>query len=199
MFNNISSALEFVKSSSYLLIFILMIIEGPLITTASALAASMGYLNIYLIIIMSLFGDITGDVIHYYVGHYFRKKIIEGYVKNKGIKESSIKKLEGKIHNNLWKSVFLIKITPPLSTPGLLLVGASRLNFSRFILVSIITTLPLTIFYTTLGYYFGFAIKGVLNYLSMGEYILFFIILFLGMSYFLYKYMYKQITKRLGV
>ena len=39
----------------------------------------------------------------------------------------------------------LIKATPPLSTPGLLLIGASRVNFSRYILVSIVTTIPIKV------------------------------------------------------
>lgn len=175
-----------------------MVIEGPITTTIAAFAASVGIFNIYLIFILSLLGDVTGDVIHYYFGFILRRTVIERYIKKHGIKKSAIKKLESKIHNNFFKSMMVIKITPPLATPGLLLVGASKVPFSKYLFGSLITTMPLTIFYTTLGYYFGFAIKQVLDYFKMGQYILFFILLLLVLIYFVYKFIYRKIAKRLN-
>ncbi len=198
MFDNFSSASTFVQSSGYLIIFIAMVIEGPIITTAAAFASSIGYLNIYIIIILSLLGDITGDIIYYYLGHSLRGTFVENYIRKHNIKKTTIKKLEGKIHNNLWKSMVLIKATPPLSTIGLLLIGASRIRFSRYILASIITTLPLTIFYITIGYYFGFAVKQILDYLEMGEYAIFFAIITLIILYYLYRFIYKKVVRKLS-
>ncbi|MFA5259151.1 MAG: VTT domain-containing protein [Candidatus Pacearchaeota archaeon] len=192
-----ASVLSFVPSGGYLLIFIAMVIEGPSITAAAAFAASLGYLNIFIIFFLSLAGDLTGDCIHYYFGRFLRKKVIDGYMKSHGIKKGQVNKLEKKIHNNLWKSMMIIKMTPPLSTPGLLLIGASKVDFRRYLLNSLIATLPLTIFYTCLGYYFGFAVKNVLGYFEMGQYALFFIILAVIMVFFLYKVVYKKILKRI--
>ncbi len=45
-----SSALSFALSHGYVLIFLIMIIEGPFITTAAAFAASLGYFNIFIIL-----------------------------------------------------------------------------------------------------------------------------------------------------
>jgi len=194
---DLSSVSTFVQSSSYILIFIAMVIEGPSITTAAAFAASLGYLNIFIIFFLSLAGDLTGDCLHYYFGRVLRKKVIDSYMKNHGIKKAQINKLEKTIHNNLWKSMMIIKMTPPLSTPGLLLIGASKVNFRKYLLNSLIATLPLTIFYTCLGYYFGFAVKNVLSYFKMGQYAVFFIIIAMVIVFFLYKVVYKRIIKRI--
>ncbi len=196
MFTNFSSVLDFVKSSSYFLIFIAMIIEGPMVTASAAFAASLGYLNIYLIFVLSLLGDLTGDIIHYYFGRLLRKTVIERYIKKKGINNSQIKKLDEKIHNNLWKSMMLIKMTPPLSTPGLLLIGASRVPVLRYMIISLITILPLTIFYTALGFYFGFAAKTILDYFKIGEYALFFVILIV-IIFLLYRLVYKKVMAKI--
>jgi membrane protein DedA with SNARE-associated domain len=196
MLTNFSSILDFVKSSSYFLIFLAMIIEGPMVTASAAFAASLGYLNIYLIFLLSLFGDLTGDIVHYYFGKFLRKAVVEKYIKKNGIRENQIKKLDEKIHNNLWKSMILIKMTPPLSTPGLLLIGSSKVPITRYIRISFITILPLTIFYTILGFYFGLAIKKVLDYLKIGEYALFFVILII-IVFLLYRLIYKKINVKL--
>jgi len=172
-----------------------MIIEGPMITAASALAASLGYLNIYLIIIMSMSGDVIGDIIHYYIGRTLRKTVIESYIKKHGINRSIIKKLEKKIHNNLWKSMTIIKITPPLATPGLLLVGATRVPALRYLFMSFLTTLPLTAFYVSLGYYFGFSVKVILDSLKLRQYEFFFVLVAFVLIFLLYRAIYKKINK----
>jgi membrane protein DedA with SNARE-associated domain len=193
-----ASVLNFVESSGYLLIFIAMVIEGPMVTSAAAFAASLGYLNIFIVFFISLLGDLIGDGVYYYFGRVLRKRVIDKYIESHGIKKSQIKKLDKKIHNNLWKSMMIIKMTPPLSTPGLLLVGASKVPVKRYIFTSLIATLPLTIFYTCIGYYFGFAVKNVLDYLKMGQYALFFIIIAVVVLFFLYRLIYKIVLKKMS-
>jgi len=196
MLNDFTSVLDFVGSSSYFLIFIAMVLEGPMVTSAAAFAASLGYLNIFVVFFLALLGTLTGDAIHYYFGKILRKRVINRYIKKNGIKTSQIKKLDKKIHNNLWKSMMVVKMTPPLSTPGLLLMGATEVPINRYVFISLIVSLPLTIFYTALGFYFGFAVKNVLDYFKMGEYALFFIIITMIIVFFLYKVVYKRILKR---
>jgi membrane protein DedA with SNARE-associated domain len=196
MFTDFSSTLDFVKSSSYFLIFIAMVIEGPMITASAAFAASLGYFNIYLIFGLSLFGNLIGDIVHYYFGRFLRKAVIERYIKKRGIRDNQIKKLDEKIHNNLWKSMMLIKMTPPLSTPGLLLIGSSKVPILRYMTISFITILPLTIFYTLLGFYFGFVAKTILDYFKIGEYALFFVIL-IAVIFLLYRLVYKKVIGKI--
>jgi membrane protein DedA with SNARE-associated domain len=195
MFNTFSAAFDFVQSSGYFIIFIIMILEGPIITAAAAFAASLGYFNIYLIFILAIFGNLIGDIFHYYMGYFLGGSAVQKYRKRHHLNERIIKKLETKIHNHFWKTMILIKMTPPLSTPGLLLIGASRVRFVRYLLASIVIILPITAFYTLLGYYFGFAIKPVMGYLKIGEYTLFVIIIIFALVYLLYRIIYKKYLK----
>lgn len=196
LFNNYTSASNFVLSSNYFIIFIAIVIEGPMVTTAAAFAASLGYFNIYMIFLLSIFGNIVGDIIHYYLGRILRNTIIDWYIKYFKIKKPVIKKLDKKIHNNLIASMVLIKSTPPLSTLGLLLIGASRVKFWKFLIISLLTVLPLSIFYTVLGFYFGYAIKTVLAYFQIGEYAIFFVVIACIAIYFLYKLVRRRVIKK---
>jgi membrane protein DedA with SNARE-associated domain len=168
-----------------------------MVTTAAAFAASLGYLNIKAIFALAVLGNVVGDIIHYYLGNLLRNTIIEKYMKYFRIKKGLVKKLDDKIHNNLVKSMILIKSTPPLSTIGLLLIGASRAKFLKFLLISLCTVLPLALFYTVLGFYFGFAIKTVLEYFKMGQYVLFFVVVVCVIVFFLYKLISKKAIERL--
>ena len=75
--DSFSSALAFTISQSYLFIFIVMVIEGPIITTAASFAASLGYFNIGIIFLLSLLGDLVGDGLHYIIGRTARVAFVE--------------------------------------------------------------------------------------------------------------------------
>jgi len=194
--DSFDSALNIAMSNGYLLIFIVMIIEGPMITTAAAFAASLGYFNIGIIFVLSLLGDVIGDILHYGAGRILRRTVIERLLIYFKVKKSTVRKLEKKIHFHLWKSMTLIKSTPPLSSPGLLLVGSVRTPFLKYLLISLATTLPLTIFYTGLGYYFGFAIKKVLEYFNLGRYLIFFVVVALVLIFLFYRFLFRRFLKK---
>jgi len=168
--NNFSSALSFVQQSSYFLIFLAMVLEGPFVTAAAAFAASLGVFNIYIIFILSLFGDLVGDFIHYLLGSFGRKTVIEKYGERLGLKESRLRKIENHLKNHLGKALFAIKFTPVLTTPGLLLAGALKVSVKRFILFSFIITLPRTLFFILIGFYFGVAFDKISRYFRLGGY-----------------------------
>lgn len=190
------SIIPLLQISSYFIILVLMIIEGPITTIAAASAASYGYFNIYIIFILAILGDLIGDLVHYFIGKVIREKIIEKYGRFFKFKKEYIENIEKSLKNHLGKTLFVIKMTPPLSTPGLLLTGASKVNFKKFIFWSLIIALPKTIFFTFLGYYFGLAINSSLKYLKWGEYGITAIIITTIVVYFLSKYINKKFVRK---
>ena len=55
--------LTFIEQNGYVLLFLLMILEGPIVTAAAAFAASLGYLSLPVVFILSVLGNIIGDLI----------------------------------------------------------------------------------------------------------------------------------------
>jgi len=194
IFSTFQKAVSYVEVSSYLIIFILMIIEGPIVTSAAAFAASLGYLNIFIVFILSLLGDLIGDLLHYGIGYFGRLTVIERYDYKFGLKKQTIKKLETNLKKHLGKTLFAVKFTPIVTNVGLILTGALRIPLNRFLFYSFIITLPRTLFFTGLGFYFGWAVSTVLNYFKLGEYSILFAIIVSLLAYFIYKFASKKIA-----
>jgi len=176
----------------YVAILFLMIAEGPLTTMFASFAASLGYFNIWIIFVIAFLGDVIGDLIHYSVGFYLRK-----YGAKWGIKKSKIKQLENKLNKNFLAAMIIGKPTAPLSTITLLMSGALRVPLRKFLIVSIITTLPLTILYTSLGFFFGSTLNEIIKYLEIGKYAFILIIISLVILYLIYKIVSKLITRNM--
>lgn len=190
------SSLSFVQTHGYILIFLIMIFEGPIITTAAAFAASLGFFNIWVIFFLSLAGDLIGDFLHYGLGRIGRIAFVEKLSAKFGIKNSSIKNLEKKLHLHLGKGMFFIKFVPVFTTPGLMLAGALRVPAKRFIFYSFLLTLPRTIFFTGLGFFFGAAINAVLEYFKLGQYAVSFVVVAVIIIYFAFRKISSYIAKK---
>jgi membrane protein DedA with SNARE-associated domain len=187
--------LTFVQQHSYFLIFLVMIIEGPIITTAAASAASLGYFDIWIIFFLSLAGDLIGDFLHYAIGLTTRLTLIENFGHYFGLKKSTLKKIEKHMKNNFGKTFFLIKFTPPLTSVGLISSGALRIPILKFILFSLVITLPRTIFFTILGYSFGSIAEKILTFFNLGQYAVIFLTVLLVFSYFAFKKIYRLVAR----
>lgn len=196
VFSTFQEALSYVEVSSYFIIFILMIIEGPIVTSAAAFAASLGYLNILIVFILSLLGDLIGDLLHYGIGRFGRLAVIERYDYRFGLKKQTIKKLETNLKKHLGKTLFAVKFIPILTNIGLILAGALRIPLNRFLFYSFLITLPRTIFFTGLGFYFGRAVSTVLNYFKLGEYSILFVIIVSLIAYFIYKFVSNRMASQ---
>ena len=182
--------------SNYFVIFIIMVLEGPTITTAASFAASLGYFNIFIIFILSVMGDLVADALHYYIGHFGRRKVIDKYGYLFKVDPKMMRKISKHYHSHMGKTLFLIKMTP-LSTPGLLLAGASKLPLRKFVFYSLLITFPRTLFFTGLGFFFGFAVEKTLRYFQFSQAIVLSIIILAVIVYFLNKaisrFFYKAI------
>jgi membrane protein DedA with SNARE-associated domain len=194
--NNIDSAIAFVQTHGYLLIFLVMVLEGPLITMAAAFAASTGFFDVRIIFFLSLMGDLVGDFIHYSIGYFTRKTITERYDLKSGITKKRLKKLEEGIKTHFGKSMFLIKFTPFLTTPGLLLVGTMHVPVKKYVFYSFIITLPRTIFFTLSGFYLGVALSRIVRYTHIAGYLILAVMLFIIIKYIIVEIDFSKVSKR---
>ena len=152
-----SGAFDWVIMYGYPLMFLAMLIEGPVVTAAAAFAATFGYFNIFIVFILSLFGDMTADVIYYAVGYFGRIMVVQKFGRHFGLADERIGKIEALFNRHPSKILVALKLTPVLSTPGLMIAGASRIPLKNFIAVCSAVILPKTIFFMMIGYYFGSA------------------------------------------
>ncbi|MBI3623205.1 VTT domain-containing protein [Candidatus Pacearchaeota archaeon] len=191
---DVNHILTFGPLHAYIIIFLIMIIEGPIITMSAAFAASSGYLNVWLILFLSFFADVVGDSLDYLIGYYGRKKLVKRYNHIFKIRKIALKKIERHFKNHLGKTLFILKMTP-LALPGLILAGASKVPLKKYIKWCIIIIIPRAIFFTFIGYSFGILINSVLKFYKITEYfILALVIVVLGI-YWVYRKLSDKIYK----
>jgi len=192
---DMQSVLFLIQPQSYLLIFILMIFEGPIVTAAASFAASLGLLSIYVIFFLSFLGNQVPDILLYLVGRYSRGPRIERWLSKLGISKSKIKKLDLSYKKHAGKTLIFIKLIPPFPVPGLILAGFTRLPIKKFLFISLIFNLVSTIIATLIGYYLGMAANSIFKYLNIGEYALISIIPLIIILYLLFRRFLAYIKK----
>lgn len=148
-------AVVWVTTHGYFLILLAMIIEGPVITAAATFVVALGYFSLPLVFLFSVLGDLIADIIFYAIGYTGRLALIERIAPKLGLSIARIHKLEKQLHTHSGKTIAAIKLNPITPMPGLMLIGALRLPLRRFMLVCLLITMPKTILFMLVGYYFG--------------------------------------------
>lgn len=179
----------------YLILFLIMCIEGPTITTIAAFAAYLGYLNIWIVLALAIFGSIIPDCAWYFIGRSLRNKSVERVTSNFGLSKERVLWLEKNIKNHSIKSVIIVKLVPPLPIPGLILTGFMRMHFKKFFLTQAAINIIGGTLFTLLGFYSGLLTDSALKYLRFGELMLpAFILIIIGL-YFLSKLAFGHLSR----
>lgn len=185
--------LAYAQVHGYFLIFLIMIVEGPIMTVAAAFAASLGYFNIWVIFILSDLADLVCDALFYSVGHVTRKKFLDKYT-NLFQEKSYLKKIEDKYREHPGKTIFLLKMSP-FVTPGLMAAGAVKVPLKKYIYWNLVNNVPRTIFFVAIGYFFGVFAKSILHYYNNISYYAFFLIVLILVIYFGWKKLSSKILE----
>ncbi len=179
-----SIALQWVLVHGYVMIFLAMIIGGPIFISAAAFAAALGYFNIFIVFFLSLLGELAVDILFYLIGYVGRLGLVEKYGRYFGLSAKRIVKLENLLHEHTWKTVITIKLSPFLPAPGFIIVGASKMPFKKFFLVIFSIGFPKSLLFTIIGFYFGKVFDIFSRYFNYGQYVIIgFVALFIVINY----------------
>lgn len=192
-----AGALSWVMAHGYLLIFLAMFVEGPTVTAAAAFASVLGYFNVFIIFLLSILGDVTADIAYYALGYYGRLPLVNKFGHYFGLPESRMQRLESHLLQHSVKTLIVLKATPVLVVPGLMLVGAARMPFKKFVAWITLITLPKALLFTIIGYYFGYMYDSIFShYLKDGAIIIFSALVFL-VIYFIYKRVVSRMADKI--
>lgn len=162
----------FVLHQGYALMFVLMLIEGPVVTAAGAFAAAFSYFHLWIVFILSILGNLIPDVIFYAMGYWGRHRFIDRYGHYFGLTPKRVRIAEKLAKDHSGKSLIAIKMIPFIAAPGLIVVGASKMDLRKYTLWCLAITIPSSLLYLLIGYYFGAAYGTIDHYLHWGYYLL---------------------------
>jgi len=172
-----------------------MVIEGPIVNASASFAASLGYFNIFFIWIIAFFADLTGDIAYYFLGRIGDKYILQRCKRFFKIKSPMLHNVRKGLAKHSGKSIIVFKLTPLLAGPGLIIVGASRVPFKKYLLFTALTIFPITLFFSIGGYYLGIAFNSVAKYAGYASSTVVVIILLVIVLPYLFRIIIKNVLK----
>lgn len=150
----------------YPVMILLMIAEGPITTIIAAFLASLGFFEWHIVYILSLLGDVLGDIFWYSIGYFGGRPALKKFRKKLGIKLSAIRYIEDKFKKSGSKIIFYVKVSTGLCLVTFILAGSMKMSFKKFVQFSLLGGLVWSAFLVTLGYFFGYAAEQIDQYIK---------------------------------
>ena len=157
---------------AYLLLALLVAVEGPLATLAAAVASSTGYLDPRLVFLSASCGNLSADILWYSLGYLGKIELLERYGRWFGIRQSTILRLKQDIHDHVGKFLFFAKLTLGLVVPTLIAAGLARVAWRRWIWILLLAESIWTGSLVLAGYYYGqyiLHIENGMKWISIGS------------------------------
>jgi membrane protein DedA with SNARE-associated domain len=143
----------------YPLLFIIYLIEGPISGFISAIIATTGQLNIYIIFLLLVTGEIGADLVYYYLGRTFSESKLNKEL-DKYEKTGVLNVMKETLDKHPVRTLIFVKSVALIAVPSLLLIGKYKaLKFPKFLLWTTIVCLVKDITVLFLGYGLGISLE----------------------------------------
>jgi membrane protein DedA with SNARE-associated domain len=127
---------------TYVVLGLLVATEGPLSTLIGAAAAAAGALDVRLVFLVTVVGNVVGDSLWYSIGYHGKIDHLLRRGRWLGIKREHFERLEREMHAHAAKVIVLSKLAYGLIIPTLVAAGAARVPLRRwFPVVFVVETL----------------------------------------------------------
>lgn len=148
--------LELVLAHAYFFLIPLAILEGPFLAIACGVAAGLGYLNVFVAYGILIFGDLSPDLMYYWIGRYgatlpFVRRIAS---RTRLIRENFLP-LEQLWRERPFTTLAHAKLAYGVAPVLIVSAGLSGVPFSRFVVSSL--AVSTTYLGVLAGIGFGFA------------------------------------------
>ncbi len=161
---------------TYIILALLVLIEGPLATLLGAAAASAGLMRLWGVFAAAAIGNLTADTLWYSLGYLGKGNWIRNLGRMFGVRDSLIKHLEQHMIDHAVRVLFLAKLTLSFVIPSLIAAGLLRIPWTRWFPALVGAETLWTGSLVLIGYFTTEAIKRVaqwVEYVALGISILF--------------------------
>ncbi|MBU6321618.1 MAG: DedA family protein [Patescibacteria group bacterium] len=156
----------------YVFLFVIAVLEGPIITIIGAFLAAQGFFNVFIVFGVVVAGDLAGDLLYYSVGRFGRVAALERLGLRIGLSPERFERLEKYFEAYGAKAMFYAKYTQTgiIALPA---AGAARMPVVSFVWYNLLGTLPKSLGLVLVGYFFGYAYKQIDSVFARASVVLF--------------------------
>lgn len=135
--------------------FLIMLVEGPVLTATGGLASALGYYNVFIVFALSFFANFIPDMLYYGLGRWGGNHALDKYGERFGIQRSRRDRAARFISDHVGQWLIFIKAVPLISPPGLAVMGALGVPIRSFIWWDMLIVALTSLFFVAIGYYWG--------------------------------------------
>ncbi len=158
--------IQFIETTGYVGIFVLMTLESALIPIPSEITmpfsgflASKGILSVWPIIIVGTLANLAGSLLAYWIGYILEETILIGLIKKYGkfvlVTEHDYQRANKWFAKYGDKIIFISRLLPGIRTVISLPAGMFEMDIKKFIIYTTIGCFIWSILLTYIGYYLG--------------------------------------------
>lgn len=144
---------------AYLLLAIMVLVEGPIATLAGAIAASSGLMKPEGVFFAAASGNLTADMLWYTLGYLGKLEWLERYGRWVGFTQGMLYRLRSDIEKHAAKVLFIAKLTLGFVIPSLVATGLVRVPIRRWMPWLVVGETIWTGALVLLGYFFGIYVQ----------------------------------------
>lgn len=157
---------QFLHQYGYFVMLPLMIVEGPVATVISAMLSSLGAFNVFIVLLLSILGDMIGDIIFYALGYRFGMGFVKSVGKYAGITEKLVFRMEKYFARHGGKTIFAVKSTTGLCWATFTAAGIVKMDFRKFVKNSFYGGVVWSGFLVVMGYFYGYLWREIKQYIE---------------------------------
>jgi membrane protein DedA with SNARE-associated domain len=146
---------------NYLLLAILVALEGPIATLLGAAAASAGLMRTWAVFVAAAAGNLTADTLWYLLGYYGKVDTALRLGRWAGLKRKHLDRLTVAMQKHALRILFFAKLTAGFMIPSLIATGLARIPWKRWFPVVFLGEMIWTGSLLLIGFYTTEAIKAV--------------------------------------
>lgn len=140
---------------AYLLLALLVMVEGPVATLAGAVASASGLMKPTFVFVAAASGNLLGDSLWYTLGLLGKVEWLERYGSLVGLKAKTIIRLQDEIQRHAARLLVIAKLTLGFTIPTLVATGLARVPVRRWLPFLVMAETVWTGLLVILGYRFG--------------------------------------------
>jgi membrane protein DedA with SNARE-associated domain len=155
---------------NYVLLAVLVAVEGPIATLLGAAAASAGWMRPVPVFLAAAAGNLTADTLWYSLGYAGKADWLLHGGRRLGIQRQHLERLQSSMRRHAVKILFFAKLSMSLIIPSLIAAGLARAPWRRWFPAVFGAEMIWTGSLVVIGYYATEAIKHVtqgLEYLAL--------------------------------
>lgn len=159
--------LSLLLTYKYFILLPLAILEGPIITIIAGLFVKSGILNLYLVYLIVVVGDILGDSLAYAIGRFASPPILNKILKLFRISLEKKQKVEDYFNLHKQKTIILSKVIHGFGVAGLLTAGNFKIPYKKYFLTCFLVTILQSAVFLIVGLLFGYLYVVIAKYIKL--------------------------------